>query len=336
MDLSGLAPRADLLALALALDLLLGDPVYRWHPVRLIGGSLARVEGALRAAGADGRAGGCILFVVLAAAWGGGSAAVVAGAGGLHAAAAGAVHLLLLYSLLALGDLLAHAEAVVAAATAGDLAAARAAAARLVGRDPYRMDLAACRRSAIESLGESLVDGVVSPIFWYCVAGVPGIVVFKVVSTMDSMVGYRTDRYREFGWCGARLDDLLNLLPARASWLLVAVAAVVVPRRFRRRGVALGLAAARDRSRAQRRLERGGARGRHPPPAGGSHLVGRPARDGRVDRGSGGRHRGLGRRLPAGAMDRVGGGGARGRAGDRRAVGGLVAATAGGAGRVRQ
>ena len=229
MDLSGLAPRADLLALALALDLLLGDPVYRWHPVRLIGGSLARVEGALRAAGADGRAGGCILFVVLAAAWGGGSAAVVAGAGGLHAAAAGAVHLLLLYSLLALGDLLAHAEAVVAAATAGDLAAARAAAARLVGRDPYRMDLAACRRSAIESLGESLVDGVVSPIFWYCVAGVPGIVVFKVVSTMDSMVGYRTDRYREFGWCGARLDDLLNLLPARASWLLVAVAAVVVP-----------------------------------------------------------------------------------------------------------
>ena len=81
----------------------------------------------------------------------------------------------------------------------------------------------------MESLGESLVDGVVSPVFWYCVAGLPGIVVFKVVSTMDSMVGYKTARYRDFGWCGARIDDLLNLLPARASWLLVAVAAVAVP-----------------------------------------------------------------------------------------------------------
>ena len=229
MDLSGLAPRADLLAVALALDLLVGDPVYRWHPVRLIGRSLARVERALRAAGADGRVGGCILFVVLAVAWGGASVAAVAGAGGLHPAAAGAAHLFLLYSLLALGDLLAHAGAVDAAATSGDLAAARSAAARLVGRDTDRMDLAACRRSAIESLGESLVDGVVSPLFWYSLAGVPGIVVFKVVSTMDSMVGYRTVRYRDFGWCGARLDDLLNLLPARASWLLVAAAALVVP-----------------------------------------------------------------------------------------------------------
>ena len=229
MDLSGLAPRADLLAGALILDLLVGDPAYRWHPVRLIGGVLAWVERALRAAGADGRAGGCILFVVLAAAWGGAWAAAVAVAGGLHAAAGGAVHVFLLYSLLALGDLLAHAGAVDAAATAGDLDAARSAAARLVGRDTDRMDLAASRRSAIESLGESLVDGVVSPIFWYGVAGLPGVVVFKVVSTMDSMVGYKTDRYRDFGWCGARLDDLLNLIPARMSWLLVAAAAVVVP-----------------------------------------------------------------------------------------------------------
>ena len=189
-----------------------------------------RVERALRAAGADGRGGGCVLFVVLASRPGGGAAATtVAGAGGLHPAAAWAVHLFLLYSLLALGDLLAHAGAVDAAATAGDLAAARTAAARLVGRDTDRMDLAACRRSAIESLGESLVDGVVAPIFWYCAAGLPGVVVFKVVSTMDSMVGYRTDRYRDFGWCGARLDDLLNLLPARASWLLIAAAAALVP-----------------------------------------------------------------------------------------------------------
>lgn len=214
---------------AAVLDFLLGDPAYRWHPVRLVGGSLAWMESRLRAAGAAGRIGGCVLFVLLAGVWVGGVAALIAGANRLHPVAAGALHLFLLYSLLALGDLLAHAGAVDAAATAGNLPAARAAAGRLVGRDTDRMDAAACRRSAIESLGESLVDGVVSPIFWYGVAGVPGLLLFKTVSTMDSMVGYRTDRYRDFGWCGARLDDLLNLLPARVTWLLIACAAVVVP-----------------------------------------------------------------------------------------------------------
>ena len=115
------------------------------------------------------------------------------------------------------------------AVTSGDLAAARTAAGRLVGRDTEPMDGAACRRSAIESLGESLVDGVVSPIFWYAAAGVPGIVLFKVVSTMDSMVGYKSERYRDFGWCGARLDDLLNLVPARVTWLFIAAAAALIP-----------------------------------------------------------------------------------------------------------
>lgn len=229
MDLSWLAPRADLLAAAVILDLAIGDPAYRWHPIRLVGGSLTRLETRLRAAGADGRIGGCALFVGLALVWCGGTAALLAGSARLHPAAAAALHLFLLYSLIALGDLLKHAGDVDAAVTAGDLPAARAAAGRLVGRDTAPMDGAACRRSAIESLGESLVDGVVSPIFWYAAAGIPGIVLFKIVSTMDSMVGYRTERYRDFGWCGARLDDLLNLVPARLTWLLIAGAALLAP-----------------------------------------------------------------------------------------------------------
>ena len=229
MDLSSLAPRADLLAAAVVLDLAVGDPVYRWHPIRLIGGSLTWLENRLRAVEANGRIGGCALFVMLALLWGGGTAALVAASARLHPAAAGAVHLFVLYSLIALGDLLVHAGDVNAAVTAGDLPAARAAAGRLVGRDTAPMDGPACRRSAIESLGESLVDGVVSPIFWYALGGIPGIVLFKIVSTMDSMVGYRTERYRRFGWCGARLDDVLNLVPARMTWLLIAGAAVLVP-----------------------------------------------------------------------------------------------------------
>ena len=240
MDLSSVAPRADLLAVAVLLDLVAGDPVYRWHPVRLIGGSLTWMEDRLRAAGADGRLGGCVLFVALATVWGGAAVGLVAGAARLHPAAAGAAHLFVLYSLIALGDLLVHAGDVDASVTAGDLPAARAASGRLVGRDTETMDGFACRRSAIESLGESLVDGVVSPLFWYAVAGVPGIVLFKTVSTMDSMVGYKIERYRDFGWCGARLDDLLNLLPARVTWLLVAGAAVLMPGASGREALRLG------------------------------------------------------------------------------------------------
>ena len=229
MDLSSLAPRADLLAVAVVLDLLLGDPVYRWHPVRLIGGLLRRVETRLRAMGADGYVGGCVLCVVLVVVWAGTAMALLAGVTWLHPVAGAALHLFMLYSLLALRDLLKHVGAIDAAAAAGDLPTARKAAGRLVGRDTERMDAAACRRSGIESLAENLADGFVSPIFWYCLAGVPGLVVFKTVSTMDSMVGYKTARYLRFGWCGARLDDLMSLLPARLTWLLITGAAALTP-----------------------------------------------------------------------------------------------------------
>ena len=240
MVLSGLVPRADLLAAAIALDLLLGDPVYPWHPIRLVGRSLRWTEAHLRAWGADGYLGGCALFVVLAVVWGGGTTALLWGAGRLHPAAGTALHLFLLYSLLALRDLLKHVGAIDAAAEAGDLAAARRAAGRLVGRDTDRMDAAACRRSGMESLAENLVDAFVTPIFWYCLAGMPGIVVFKVVSTMDSVVGYKTERYLRFGWCGARLDDLMNLLPARLTWLLIAGAAALTPGGSARGALAMG------------------------------------------------------------------------------------------------
>ena len=229
MDLSGLAPRADLLAVAVALDLLLGDPVYPWHPIRLVGRSLRWIEARLRRLGADGYFGGCVLFVVLALVWSVGTAALLAGASRLHPAAGTVLHLFLLYSLLALRDLLKHVGAIDAAAMAGDLDAARKAAGRLVGRDIHRMDAAACRRSGMESLAENLVDGFVAPIFWYCLAGLPGLVIFKAVSTMDSVVGYKTARYLRFGWCSARLDDLMNLLPARLTWLLIAGAAALTP-----------------------------------------------------------------------------------------------------------
>jgi adenosylcobinamide-phosphate synthase len=155
--------------------------------------------------------------------------------------AAWLVHAFLLYSLLALGDLLHHVWRIEAAVRAGDLSAARVAVGALVGRDTDRMDAGACRRAAVESLSENLTDGFVSPVFWYVLGGLPGLVLFKVVSTMDSMVGYKTPRYIRFGWCGARLDDAMNYLPARITWLVIAALAALLPSYSSRKAWNVGL-----------------------------------------------------------------------------------------------
>jgi len=224
-----LSAQAYALAIGVLLDLALGDPVYRFHPVRLMGASLTAIELALRRVGADGYGGGIALFVTLTGLWLPIVALAQMAIAALGAWPAWIFHVFVLYSLLAFGDLLRHVWRVEHALTRHGLTAARTAIGRLVGRDTDRMDEGACRRAAVESLSESLPDGFVSPIFWYLLLGLPGLVVFKVVSTMDSMVGYKTARYLRFGWCGARLDDVMNYLPARLSWLLIAVGAVFVP-----------------------------------------------------------------------------------------------------------
>ncbi len=224
-----LAPNAVALAIAVAADLVLGDPVYRLHPVRLMGATLTRAENFLRVVGLDGYFGGILLFLFLADFWIGVSSATVAVAGMIAPSFGFVLHVFLLYSLLALGDLLHHVRRVERATQSDDLAGARVAVSALVGRDTDRMDIAACRRAGIESLSENLTDGFVSAVFWYAALGLPGIVLFKIVSTMDSMVGNKTPRYIRFGWCGARLDDAMNYIPARLTWLLIAFASVFVP-----------------------------------------------------------------------------------------------------------
>ena len=239
--LATLAPDAILLAAAVVADLAVGDPCYRWHPVRLIGGMLTAIERCLRAIGLDGYCGGILLFLVLATGSLGVATAMVWVAGIGSKSAARLVHAVLLYSLLALGDLLRHVWRIEQAVRAGDVTAARCAVGELVGRDTDRMDGGACRRAAVESLSENLTDGFVSPVFWYVLAGLPGLVLFKVVSTMDSMVGYKTPRYLRFGWCGARLDDLMNYLPARITWLVIAALALLLPAYSGRKAWTVGL-----------------------------------------------------------------------------------------------
>jgi adenosylcobinamide-phosphate synthase len=236
-----LSPGAALLMLGVAIDLAVGDPTYAWHPVRLVGAMLIAVERRLRDAGLDGYGGGVLLFVALATACLGAMAAVLWAANAASAPLAWLLHLLLVYSLLALGDLLRHVWTIELAVRAGDLPGARRGISALVGRDTERMDGAACRRAAVESLSENLTDGFVSPLFWYVIAGLPGLVLFKVASTMDSMVGYKTPRYLRFGWCGARIDDVMNYLPARITWLVIAGTAAVLPAFSGRKAWRVGL-----------------------------------------------------------------------------------------------
>ncbi|WP_066707898.1 adenosylcobinamide-phosphate synthase CbiB [Celeribacter ethanolicus] len=202
------------LCLAMVLDAVFGEPKWLWdrvpHPAvvmgRLIGGADRRFN-----CGAARKAKGILLVIVLV---------IGAAALGLVLRQIPLVEILLGAVLLAQKSLVEHVKAV-ARGLERSLAEGRYAVSMIVGRDTSELDEAAVARGAIESAAENFSDGVIAPAFWFLVAGLPGILVYKVVNTGDSMIGYRTERHREFGWAAARLDDVLNLIPARLTALLL-------------------------------------------------------------------------------------------------------------------
>ena len=121
---------------------------------------------------------------------------------------------------VALRSLYDHVAAVAHPLQAGDIAGARSAVAQIVGRDPAVLDEAGIARAAIESLAENTSDGIVAPVFWGALFGLPGIVGYKAINTLDSMIGHRTVRHEAFGWAAARIDDLANFIPARLTGVL--------------------------------------------------------------------------------------------------------------------
>ena len=128
-------------------------------------------------------------------------------------------------TLLAQRSLYEHVARVARALESGDLESAREAVSHIVGRDTAELDQAGVARAAIESLAENFSDGVVAPVFWMLLGGLPGAAIYKAINTADSMIGHRTERHQDFGWAAARLDDLVNLPASRLSVLLIAAAA---------------------------------------------------------------------------------------------------------------
>lgn len=235
---------------AYLLDLAVGDPLPVVHPVVIIGRVIKRLEALLRTAGerwgklgggasisGSGffrrqevfeRAAGAVLAVSVAAGAYAVGAALVAGAQWFSTSLAVAVSVWLVGMCIAPRGLGRAATAVYRPLAEGDLAKARQNLSSIVGRETASLPPGEVVRGAVESVAENTVDAVVSPLFYAFLGGAPLALAYRAINTLDSMVGYRDDRYLHFGWASARLDDLANLLPARLTGLLMLVAASVL------------------------------------------------------------------------------------------------------------
>ncbi|MBS1300922.1 adenosylcobinamide-phosphate synthase CbiB [Loktanella sp. SALINAS62] len=204
------------LLIGLLLDAVLGEPRWLWsrapHPAVLMGRAVGWIDARFnigkhrKRAGTLAFAGMCLCALLIGLV--------------LTAIPGNWIDVIVLAVLLAQRSLVDHVRAVATALRAG-LPQGRAAVAMIVGRDTAALSAPATARAAIESAAENLSDGVIAPAFWFAVAGLPGLLVYKITNTADSMIGYRTPRHQDFGWTAARFDDLLNWIPARLTALLI-------------------------------------------------------------------------------------------------------------------
>ena len=212
----------------LMLDLLLGDP-HGWpHPIVWIGHLIERLEDRLRRAIRVERLAGVLLVVLTLLVTGVAVTLLVKLAGTFSTWFAWLVSLWLGWSCLALRSLHQESRTVIEELEAGDLPAARQALSMIVGRETGALDEEGVLKATLETVAENASDGVIAPLFFLLLGGPVLGLLFKAVSTLDSMVGYKNDKYRDFGWAGARLDDLLNLIPARLTGLLLVIAAFLL------------------------------------------------------------------------------------------------------------
>ncbi len=237
---------AAILVVAFGIDMLLGDPPYSWHPVRLMGRLATVMENLLRKLGLDGQLGGWILALAHPASvvliyWM--SRSLV---GSVHPSAVYLIDVFAFYSCFAFRDLFQHVTPVAEALEAEDLLAARRRAQRIVGRDTSVLDTAGVSRAAVESVAENLGDGALGPLAWFLLSGgltagwfglpssdsvfyaLAGALIYRAINTLDSMVGHKNERYLHFGRASARLDDFLSFLPARWSVVKLGVAAALL------------------------------------------------------------------------------------------------------------
>jgi adenosylcobinamide-phosphate synthase len=217
------------------LDALVGDPPWLPHPIRWMGLAIERGEAWMRALPLPLVVSGGLLAAGLILGTYGAAKALITLVSRCHPHLGPhlgyILQVLLLFYCLSARSLAEAAVGVWRMLTRGDLHEARRAVAMIVGRETAELDGDGVARAAVETVAENLVDGIVAPLFWAAVGGAPLALAYKMTNTLDSMVGYKNDRYHAFGKAAAKIDDLANWLPARLSVPLIALAAVLLNRR---------------------------------------------------------------------------------------------------------
>lgn len=216
------------LAAAFLIDLLIGDPAYPFHPVRMMGRAVEASENFLRRKPGHEKLKGAVLSLMLPAAVFISAWLVIFAASKIHPALGWTAGVLGIYSALSVHDLKKEAVRIYADLGKGDLEKARLDLSRIVGRDTQTLDKKEVLRAAIETVAESTVDGIVSPLFFAVLGGAPLALAYKAVNTLDSMIGHLNERYRDFGFFAAKQDEFWNWVPARLSYYAIGLAAFFV------------------------------------------------------------------------------------------------------------
>lgn len=216
-----IAERSLLIFIAIIIDLIIGDPVYPFHPVRLFGHLIRTLEKWLRAIQLHGIRGGALLLLFAV------SIPVLTYMGIsffiTNRFLQWGVDLFIFYSLISITDLNRHALRVHKALQEGNLGQARERLSWIVGRETTKLKEHQVAQATVETMAESSSDGIVSPVFWGLLLGPAGIIAFKVINTLDSMVGYKNEKYCKFGMFSARADDVANFISARLTMVLILV-----------------------------------------------------------------------------------------------------------------
>jgi len=224
--------------IAYCLDLIIGDPLWFPHPVRGIGWAIQRLEkalttpwppfplnkggrGVVRGKGKAERFSGCLLTLFIVGGTYALATVVLYLVAKLHPYVGHALNVIILWTTLATNDLYVHSKQVYKPLAQRDLPTARRMLSRIVGRDTDKLDEPEIVRATVETIAENVVDGITAPLFYAILFGAPAALAYKAASTLDSMVGYKNERYKNFGWASARFDDIVNFIPARVTGILI-------------------------------------------------------------------------------------------------------------------
>lgn len=222
-----------IIPVAYVLDLLVGDPQTSWHPVRMIGRLIEVLEKGLNKPGHHRKFLGIALVVLVTAATAFGVWGILKLSAAIHLFMFYAISVLFIYFALSVKNLADEAAKIKRNLEDGDIQQARDNLSMIVGRDTKELDEPEIIRATVETVAESTMDGIVAPLFYAFLGGPVLVWIYKTVNTLDSMVGYKNERFKEFGWAAAKLDGLLNFIPAKITSLLINVAMLCCGKNWR-------------------------------------------------------------------------------------------------------